>query len=115
MTHEQHIEREHGPINTGDPDDDTDYSAMKWYKGGSVSFAEKEWDKLVSGIRRHLALRGQMLEETGDLDRKYFYYLSNDYILKEKVLHRAWIYTYHHALVEFDIDKFAKHMTLANR
>lgn len=115
LTYEQHLEREHGPINTGDPDDNTDYEAMKWYKGGSISFAEKEWDKLVSGIRRDFARRGPLLEQTGDLDRKYFYYFAHDYKLKEKVLYRAWIYTYHHAFVEFDIDKFAGHMVLAKR
>jgi len=115
LTYEQHLKREHGSVCTSDPDDNTDYDAMKWYKGGSVGFAEKEWDKLISGIRRHLGMRGQLLEGTGDFDKKYFYYFSNDWKLKEKVLHRAWIYVYHHATIDFDIDKFAKQMTLANR
>ncbi|WP_102274068.1 hypothetical protein [Cytobacillus massiliigabonensis] len=115
LTYEQHLEREHGPINTGDPDDNTDYGAMKWYKGGSVSFAEKEWEKLVSGIRRHLASRGPLLEQTGDFDEKYFYYFSRDYKLKEPVLRRAWMYISHDATIKFDIDKFASHMVLAKR
>jgi|SRR5690625_580258 len=115
LTYEQHLEREHDQIMTSDPDDDTDYDAMKWYKGRSVSFAEKEWDKLVVGIRKHLAMRGPLLEETGDFDKKYFYYFANDYKLDDKVLHRAWLYTYHHAFIDFDRDKFAKHMLLANR
>lgn len=115
LTYEQYLVREHGDVCTSDPDDNTDYEAMKWYKVGSLSFAEKEWDKLVSGIRRHLVTRGPLLEETDELDKRYFYYFANDYKLKEKVLHRAWIYTYHHAFIEFDRDKFAKHMLLANR
>ena len=115
LTYEQHLEIKHGQINTGDPDDDTDYEAMKWYRGGSVSFAEKEWGKLVSGIRRHLAMKGPLLEQTGDFDNKYFYYYARDYTLQQTVLHRACMYISHEATIKFDIDKFASHMVLAKR
>ena len=115
LTYEQHLERENGSVCTTDPDDNTDYEAMKWYSGGCLSFAEKEWNELVNGIRRHLAMKGPLIESTGDLDKKYFYYFGFDYKLKEKVLHRSWVYIYHHATVEFDTNKFAKHMMLAKR
>ena len=115
LTYEQYLKREHSYVCTTDPDDDTNYEAIEWYSVGSESFAEKDWHKFIGRVRQNLAGKGPLIETTGDFDKKYFYYFKTDFILKERVLHRVWFYVYHHASIDFDIDKFAKHMTLAKR
>jgi hypothetical protein len=115
LTYEQALEREHGSVCTSDPDDDTDYDAMKWYKGCSLSFAEKDWKDLIYGIRDHLKKNGPLLEQKGESNRHYFYYFSNDYKSQEKVLKRAWVYITHKATVDYDKEKFAKHLLPVKR
>lgn len=116
LTYEQALKREYGrDICTTDPDDSTDYDAMKWYKVGSLIFAKKEWEQLIFEIRRHLKMRGPLLECKDDFDRQYYYYFDEDYRLKEKVLKRASIHITHRARIEFDEGKFAKHLLTVNR
>ncbi|MCY9690589.1 hypothetical protein M5W70_18365 [Paenibacillus larvae] len=80
LTYEQQLELETGerPC-TSDPEDSTDYGALAWYKNGKVSFAEKDWDKIIFRLRDQFKSYGLMLFQ-GECDWKnsgYIYHIGS--------------------------------------
>ncbi|OMF35226.1 hypothetical protein BK133_10970 [Paenibacillus sp. FSL H8-0548] len=120
ITHEtlltlgQDIERQHGR-QSRDPDDSTDYSALDWYKNGSISFAEKDWNKLITRIRDHFKMKSPVLDIEGSWDSKYLYYKGAVFGLKGNFLKRDSLWIRHSATFEFDTDKFAEDLTRIGR
>ncbi|WP_103110729.1 hypothetical protein [Brevibacillus reuszeri] len=111
LTYEQHLEREHGEVCTSDPDDNTDYGAMHWYKHQTTSFAEKEWDKLVIRLREQFKVHAKTMIQGTDNNNNYVYHVGTVYGLKGEFLKRSKFWIQRSATVEMDAQKFAKDLT----
>ncbi|BFH11141.1 hypothetical protein [Paenibacillus melissococcoides] len=116
LTYAQHLEREHGerPCTT-DLDDSTNYDELDWYKNGSMSFGEKDWDQLVTRLRNAFKNDGPMLQAQGDWDRHYIYHIGTVYRLKGQFLIRKYFHITHSALIDMDTERFAKDLTRIGR
>lgn len=107
---DQRLKKEHYPdtdFRTVDPDDNSDWYSKSWVKDGTVSFAEKEWDKFVKRIHEHfnnesIKKSGVLVSTEDDGNKKHLYWFQNHYLIKEKVLHRASIYITRRAVINYD-------------
>lgn len=116
LTFEQQQELEHKqkPC-TSDPDDNTDWDAKEWCKNGSMSFAEKEWNALITRIRNHFKSKAPLLQMSGDWSKEYVYYTGNVFGLEGKFLKRDHLYIRHESSIVFEESKFMKDLTRIGR
>lgn len=117
LNYEQHLQKTHGerPCK-GDPDDNTDYSAVDWYKDGSTSFAKKEWNDLITDLRNHFKRSaGLMLQLEGDWKKRHIYHVGNVIGLEGKFLLRDHVWIYHSSTINFDDQQFASDLTRIGR
>ena len=84
--------------------DDTEpegWSDLRWYQRGSISFAEKDFDKFIERIKRTILqmTKGNHIfqHENGET---YVLYEHPHYWIKDVILTRLNIYIYRHAIIE---------------
>lgn len=113
LTYEQYLTQENRgkEVCTSDPDDDTDYQKINWYKDTRTSFANKEWDELVKEIRNTFKRYGNVMLQQKENGTHYVYYFGRTLWLKEKVLKRASIFITHKAIIEMNQEKFMDDLT----
>ncbi|MFD0710594.1 hypothetical protein [Paenibacillus sp. GCM10027626] len=115
LTYKQQLERKHRErVSTTDPDDTTDYDAMDWYKTEETSFAEKEWEDLVTRIRNHFKMKGNIIYQT-ERDEHYAYFTGSVIFLKGSFMLRERIWIYHSSTIQFDEQRFMTDLTRIGR
>ncbi|ETT46225.1 hypothetical protein BSK66_31645 [Paenibacillus odorifer] len=116
LTYEQHLEKKHGEnMRTADPDDNTNWGALDWYKNGSMSFAEKEWSNFISHLRDCFKVHCGMGFYLKEDCTQYFYHSGSVPGLKGTFLLRSHIYIQHLAGVGMDEERFMNDLTKIGR
>jgi len=96
----------------GDPDcsEPEGWNDLRWHGKGSISFAEKDFDKFIERIKQNILIKtkGKHIIQH-DNNKVYILYEDCHYWIKEVILTRLDIYIYRHAVIEQE-DGFIENM-----